>query len=408
MATFYYEGQSREGTALSGTLEAPSRDAAMEAARKRCHTVQTLEPMYLAEIQRLLHMDMGMLLSGGRIPAKKLSLLCSQLAISLEAGMPLMRSLQLAARTAPDQYLKEVLDGAAEDVRGGESLSDAFRSRCPGLPDAFLETIRAGEHSGTLADSFRRLSEYYSRTAATGEKIGSAFVYPALLLLVAAGVIAVILIYAVPVFEESFASMGTALPGPTAFLIALSDLLRKHFLLIAASSACCILSLILLGKTPRGRLIFGALALRLPGVGGVLRIQAAASFSATLSALLGAGLPLAEAAAIAARAEDNPLLRRDLDRACAGLQEGRSFSGGLEESPHLPPLLGEMAALGEETGQLAETLRLVSVHFAGETDIAVKRLLSLLEPCITLLLAVLVVGILLCVYLPIFGMYGGI
>ena len=407
MAIYRYEGTNREGLPVSGTLEAPDRDAATELAQKRCRELTRLAPDYMKNLSRLLGTDMDVLLSGGRVRPKKLALLCTQLEISLRAGMPLVRSLELAARTAPDTYLKEVLQHTASDVQEGETLSDAFRSRCPGLPEVFLQTIQAGEESGTLSGSFRRLADHYSRSAATGAQIGSALVYPAMLLAVAAGVVAVILIYAVPVFEESFAGMGQSLPGPTAALVAVSGFLREHFLLLAACLACAVLGLILLGRTPQGKLLFGHLTLSLPGIGPLVTMNAAARYAETLGSLLDAGIPLLRAAATAAECVDNLPLRQALEQAGRGVGEGRSFAGGLRVKP-LPPLLAEMAALGEETGQLAETLSLVSRHFAAETKNRLKGLLSILEPCITLALAVVVIFILLCVYLPVFGLYGGI
>lgn len=407
MAIYRYEGTNKEGLSVSGTVEAPNRDAAATLAQRQCQSLTRLAPDYPENLNRLLRMDMDVLLSGGRIPPKKLALLCTQLEISLRAGMPLVRSLELAARTAPDNYLQEVLQHTASDVQEGETLSDAFRSHCPGLPEVFLQTLHAGESSGTLSESFRRLAEHYSRSAATGSQISSALIYPAMLLLVAVGVIAVILIYAVPVFEESFSHMGQDLPGPTAALIALSGFLRSHALLIFAAAACAVLGLILLSRTPKGRLIFGHLALRIPGIAPLLRQNAAARYAATLASLLDAGLPLLRAAAIAAQTEENLPIRQALEAAGTGIGDGHSFSEGLRGTL-LPPLLAEMAALGEETGHLAETLTMVSRHFAAEAENRLKRLLSVLEPCITLLLAVVVIFILLCVYLPVFGMYGGI
>ena len=408
MAIYRYEGTGRDGLPISGTLEAPDRETARLLAESRCPNLARLAPDYGANLNRLLRMDMGVLLSGGRIPAKKLVLLCNGLEISLRAGMPLVRALRLSAATAPDAWLSEILEQTAGDVESGETLSDAFRSRCPGLPEVFLQTVQAGEQSGTLADSFRRLSEHYRRSAATGEQIGSALIYPAMLLLVAFGVIAVILIYAVPVFRESFANMGQALPGPTAALIVVSEFLRSHFLLICAGTACGILALILLGRTNSGRHFFGKLALQLPLIGPLFRHSAAARYAATLASLLEAGLPLTQAASVAARAEENLPLRKGLEDACRAVTEGRSFADGLRRCPDLPPLLAEMVALGEETGHLPDTLTLISGHFAEESNLRLKRLLSILEPTITLILAILVIFILLCVYLPVFGMYGGI
>lgn len=408
MKQFRFEGLSGSGAAISGTVEAPDKAAALAKAREQCRVLVKIEPIHTGNIVDLLNTDMGALLSGGRIPHKKLAILCAQLSIQLKAGMPLVRSLELAARNTPDAQLQQILQDVVEDVRSGDSLADAFQSRGPQLPVAFIALIRAGEASGTLDDALARLKTYYEDSAAVSAKVGSAMIYPAMLLGVAAIVIMVIMVYAVPVFQRSFASLGSELPLPTRILMYISTFMSQHLALLVAIFSLAAMGLLLLSKSPAGSRMFARLALDFPGLGQVNRMTAAARFSATLAAMLEAGLPLVDAARIAAETAKNMLIAEAIRTACQGVVEGNPLSRGLKESRLLPELLTEMIAVGEETGSLEETLRVVSAYYTGEVATAVKRALEILEPAITLTLAALVVFILLSVYLPIFGMYGAL
>lgn len=354
----------------------------------------------------ILYTDVEILLTGGKIPPKKLALISSQLAITLQAGLPLVASLALAAENQSDRHLKQLLNAVADDVREGQPLSRAFRHRAPQLPPSFLETIRAGEASGQLDTAFRQLRDYYETSAAISSKVRSAMAYPALLSVVAVVVVVVILLYAVPVFESSFAKLGSRLPLPTRILISISDFLNAHSLLLVGSCAVAAMALILFCKTQPGRRLWDWFALTLPGFGKVNRMHSAAQFAATLGAMYSAGLSLPESARVCADAVGNVLIGEEIRIARQGVLEGQPLSQGLQRSKYLPRLLLEMTAVGEETGKLEETLAVVAAYYSREVDAAVKTALALLEPCLTLLLALIVVFILLAVYLPLFSMYG--
>ena len=406
MKTFRYEGLTAGGTPVEGLVEAFDKADAITRVREHCRVLVKIEPVSGGKLGDLLRTDLGILLSGGRIHAKKLALLSSQLAVTLKAGLPLVRSLRLIAENEGDKYVRQLLEDVADDVQAGHSLADSFRNRAPKLSAAFLETIRAGEASGTLTESFVRLKSYYEHSAAAASRISAAMVYPVILVAAAIAVIILIMVLAVPVFEESFASMGSSLPGPTRFLIAASRFLTERALLLIALTAIAIMGLILFGKTEGGRHFFARLALKFPGLGSVNRMHAAARFASTLAAMLAAGLPLVQAAQITAAAADNLLIAEALHAAIQGVVEGRPLARGLQGCKYLPRLLVEMTAVGEETGNLEETLTVAAEYYAREVDTAVKNAMGILEPCITLMLACLVVFILLAVYLPIFGMYG--
>ena len=403
MKSFRYEGLSASGASVTGVVEAADKNDAIAKAKENCRVLVKVEPVSAGKMNDMLNADIGVLISGGKIKPKKLALLSSQLAIELKAGLPLIQSLRLVAENEEDKHLKKILDEVADDVQAGHALSKAFKTRAPRLPATFIETIKAGEASGHLDESFDRLKVYYENADAVSSKVGSAMIYPAMLIAVAVVVVVVIMVFAVPVFEDSFSSMGNELPGPTKLLIAMSNFMTDNLLLLIAIVAILAMALILYKKSDHGRHFFAKLAMTFPGISLVNQMNAASQFASTMSTMLSSGLTMVQA-----DTAENLLITEALESAVQGLVEGRTLSRGLKKCPYLPNLLVEMTAVGEQTGKLEETLDVVSDYYTKEVDTAVKRALGILEPCITIVLAILVVFILLSVYLPIFSMYGSV
>ena len=405
MTTYRYKGMTSSGANVEGVVEAFDQQDAVARAKENCRVLISVEPVSGGKLNDIMNADIGDLFSGGKIKPKTLALLCSQLGIELRAGLPLVSSLRLVAENEEDKKIKRILTEVADDVHAGNGLADSFAARGPGLPRTFIETLRAGEESGKLDDTFERLQKYYENSDAVGSKIASALMYPAMLISVAVLVIAIIMIVAVPVFEDTFANMGNELPLPTKMLIAMSNFMVDNILLLIAIIAAAALSIFFYGRTDSGRHLYARIALVFPGICLINRMNAASQFASTLSTMLSSGLPLVSAARITANTADNLLIAEDIEQATAGVIEGNRLSDGLKNSKWFPTLLKEMVTVGEETGKLEDTLNVVSEYYTKEVDVAVKRALEILNPCITIVLAIMVVFILLSVYLPIFGMY---
>lgn len=405
MITYRYKGMTSSGASVEGVVEAFDKNDAMIKAKENCRVLISVEPVSGGKMNDIMNADIGELLSGGKIKPKALKLLCSQLAIELKAGLPLVSSLRLIAENEQDKKIKRILDEVADDVHAGNSLADSFATRGPGLPRTFIETVRAGEESGKLDDTFEKLQKYYETSDQVSSKVASAMIYPALLISVAVVVVSIIMLVAVPVFEKSFASMGNELPLPTKMLIALSNFMVDNILILIALVAIAALGLFFYGKTDNGRHTYAWLAMNFPGLDGINRMNAASQISSTLSTMLSSGLPLVSAAQITANTADNLLIAEDIEKAVVGVIEGNRLADGLKKSPWLPTLLKEMVTVGEETGRLEDTLNVVSDYYTKEVDTAVKRALDILNPAITMVLAGIVVFILLSVYLPLFSMY---
>ena len=405
MTTYRYKGMTSSGANVEGVVEAFDQQDAVARAKENCRVLISVEPVSGGKLNDIMNADIGDLFSGGKIKPKTLALLCSQLGIELRAGLPLVSSLRLVAENEEDKKIKRILTEVADDVHAGNGLADSFAARGPGLPRTFIETLRAGEESGKLDDTFERLQKYYENSDAVGSKIASALMYPAMLISVAVLVIAIIMIVAVPVFEDTFANMGNELPLPTKMLIAMSNFMVDNILLLIAIIAAAALSIFFYGRTDSGRHLYARIALVFPGICLINRMNAASQFASTLSTMLSSGLPLVSAARITANTADNLLISEDIEKAVSGVIEGNRLADGMKDSRWFPTLLKEMITVGEETGKLEDTLNVVSEYYTKEVDVAVKRALEILNPAITMVLAAIVVFILLSVYLPIFSMY---
>ena len=405
MTTYRYKGMTSSGASVEGVVEAFDKNDAMMKAKENCRVLISVEPVSGGKMNDLMNADIGDLISGGKIKPKALKLLCPLLAIELKAGLPLVSSLRLMAENEQDKKLKRILSEVADDVHAGNPLADSFAERGPGLPRTFIETVRAGEESGKLDETFERLKDYYEKSDAVSSKVASAMVYPAMLISVAVIVITIIMVVAVPVFEKTFASQGNELPLPTKLLIAMSNFMVDNILLLIAIFAAVALSIFFYGKTENGRHTFARIALSFPGFNLINQMNAASQFAATLSTMLASGLPLVSAARITANTADNLLISEDIEKAVTGVIEGNRLADGLNQSKWFPQLLKEMVTVGEETGKLEDTLNVISGYYNKEVDGAVKKALDIMNPCITIVLALMVVFILLSVYLPVFSMY---
>ena len=291
---------------------------------------RSVEPV--SKISGLMSADIGSLFSSGKIKPKHLSLLCSQLAIELKAGLPLVQSLRLVAHNEEDKNVKKMLEEVADDVHAGNGLAESFALRGPKLPKTFIETIRAGEESGRLDDCFDRMKTYFENSAAVSSKVGSAMIYPAMLITVAVIVVVIIMTVAVPVFEESFASMGNELPGVTKALIACSHFFLDYWVIMLAGAIIIGTTAFLYGKTDNGRHLYARIALSFPGLGAVNIMSGASQFASTLSTMLSSGLPLVQAAQITAATSANLLINEDIAAAVKGVIAGNRFCDGLKQS----------------------------------------------------------------------------
>lgn len=402
MPTYKYEGAYTSGEKVSGVVEAVSRTDAVNQIRQSCEMVLSLK-----EVPKTAARDP--LSKIRKITAKSLSLTCQQFAIILKAGLPLVQTVDLVADQCADRNLAALLRQVSEDVSNGWSLSYSFEQRgARALPITFRETVRAGEESGDLLSAFDRMSDYFERMNKTHDSLVSALTYPAFVIGVACVVIGIIMGYAVPTFTNMFASMDIELPWVTRALIAMSGFFRKYGLVLIALISLVFFLVRLYGTTKNGGLRLARAALHIPIIGGIVRMSNASQFAHTMSTLLAAGMPILQAIDASGRTMENLCMAQEVLEALPGVEGGRSFGECLSYAKELPPMLTQMTAVGETTGAMESTLKVLAEYYDNETDVRTKRALSLLEPAIIVVLAVFVMFVLFSVYLPMFSMYSGI
>ena len=399
MQTFKYTAISKDGATVNGVVEAFDEYAAVAKIKETCTLVTKITEVKETKRQ-------AKPLFGQRVKEKELAIVCSQFAIILNAGMPIVHAVELIAEQTDSKQMKKLLTAVAADVSEGIGLAHSFESQDVELPVTFIETVRAGEESGTLPQAFQRLHDYFDRSAKLKGKIQAAMTYPLFTVVVAILVVAVIMIKAVPTFVSSFSAMGTELPLPTRILIAMSNFFVHWWWLLALIIVAALIGWQLWGHSEQGRLKQHALKLKLPVLGKLNLMRAASQYASTMTTLLAAGISIQNAVSVTAKVLDNASVGHQLAEQLPRLEEGKPLSECLKSCPSIPPMLVDMTGVGEETGTMESTLEVIAEYYNSETELRSQKAVSLLEPIIICLLALVVLLILLAVYLPMFTLYG--
>lgn len=399
--TFAYQALTPSGKKIDGVLEAFDEVEAVQQIRQEYPIVLSVKSIKVRKKREST-------LFTPMVSQKALAMACSQLGTVLDAGLPIVRALSLIAEQTSDKQLRHIFQQVTADVSVGHGLAASFEARGQRrLPSVFVETIRAGEESGTLDVSFRRLYNYFNKAAKTRARTVAALTYPIFVIAVAVIVIMVIMVAAIPTFTSTFASMEIELPLPTRMVIAMSHFTARWGLLTVAILALVVIAAkVWQRKTEQGRVFFSKLSLGIPLIGKLIRMKAAAQFANTMATLLAAGLPIMRAIAITARTLNNYTISTQVATAAFALEEGKRLDDVLRRCPDLPSLLAEMTAVGEDAGSLESTLDVVAQFYDNETETLMNKVLSLLEPILIVCLAVFVILVLMAVYLAMFALYG--
>lgn len=400
MTTYKYKGISADGAKVSGVIKAYDEFEAVSQLRETCSVV--------TRIEAVPEQTGGVRLGAHRIKAQELAILCSQFAIILTSGLPIVRCVEMVAAQARTREVQQVLRHVGEDVSGGYSLAQSFSNAGTAFPVTFIETIRAGEQAGTLELCFDRLHKYYDKSAKTHAKLVSTLVYPVLVLIVAAIVFLIIMLFAVPMFTATFAEMGSELPGITKGLMAVSGFFQHYWWTLLLAALAIGIVRLLLRRSESGRLWLAAGKLKRSPLKRLHQMSAASQFAATMATMLTAGLPVTRSLEVTAGVVSNDLFADAVRRVRQGVEQGRDLADCMLADPTFPRLLTEMTGVGERSGNLEQTLTVIGDYFDNEVSVMTQRLLSLLEPAITIALAIITVVLLLAVYLPMFTMYGSI
>ena len=402
MPNFSYRARGRDGREIRGTLQAENEASAVSRIRESYPILLSITPLNEKKsLSGLLSMEIG----SKRFKTKTLAILCSQFAITLRSGMPIARAMRMLAGQSGDKRLKRVMEEASEKVASGSTVASALEEYSERFPLTFIETIRAGEQSGTLDRSFERLHRFYEKSYRTTEKIKGALTYPIFVIAIAVVVVIIVMAKVIPTIANVFSDLGGELPLLTRMLIGASNFFAKYWILMLGILFLLYMVFRMWGNTEKGKLRKSEFALKLPLAGTINQMNASAQFANTMSVLLAAGITLDQAVETTARVMDNALFKKEIQSMKAGIEQGRSLTECLQGCSCIPQTMIDMCSVGEETGELEENLENVADYYANEADYRVQKLLAMLEPTLLVCLAIFAGIIVVSIYLPIFTMY---
>jgi type IV pilus assembly protein PilC len=402
MAIFVWEGRTAQGRVVKGdNLEAPNIEAAL--ARLREQRIRPI-PSRIKEKGKGLEREISIPGFGDKVTTKDLSLATRQLATMIDAGLPIVQCLDILAQQSESKLLCKTLATVKQDVEGGSTLADALRKHPKIFDDLYVNMVEAGEAGGILNTILNRISLFIEKANRLKKKVKGAMIYPCAIVGVAVIVVAVLMIFVIPVFAELYGGMGQALPLPTQICIDISNWFVAYWYVLVVGAVGVFMSVSFYYKTPIGHMNIDSLLLRMPIIGDLLRKVAVARFSQNLSLLLSSGVPILDGLAICAKTAGNKVVEKAIMESRISISQGKTVAEPLRDSKIFPPLVCQMVAVGESTGGLDTMLKKVAELYEEEVDDAVNNLTAMMEPMIMVVLGVVLGGLVIAMYLPIFQM----
>ncbi len=395
MAKFIYKAISTDGKTVQGIIEADT----VEKFKAQ------LKQTGLYCLSYSLEEDAGRQLAfQGKIPLKELSVFCRQFSAMLNAGIGVVKCLDVLSQQTSSRNLKAVLETVMNDVRKGFSLHQAMSNQGTAFPFYLISSIESGEESGTLDSVMKRMSDYFEKQYKTRAKIRGALTYPIILAVLCVCVVVGMLTFVVPEFLSMYSDQS-ALPAPTKLLIAMSDFMLEQWWLVALVVAGVICLIFLLKKSPSTRVSWDMGMLKMPGIGKMRRTIVTGKFAHTLSTLTSSGISMLVALEVVGRVIGNWAVSSCISIMIDDLKKGLSLSQSLKKFDIFPPMFKSMVAVGEESGQIDDLLAKTAAFYDDEADIALQKLVSLIEPLMIVIMAVIIGFIVIAMILPIYTMY---
>jgi type IV pilus assembly protein PilC len=399
MPVFVWKGRTATGASASGELAASSQADVVAALRQKKITPTSI---------KVKEEKKGLALFGGRVSRRALAVFTRQFSTMLNAGLPLLTCLEILGKQTESAALRRVLAEVRSDVEGGLSLADALRRQPKVFDNLYVNMVESGETGGALDVILMRLATYLEKMAALIRKIRGAMIYPVIILIVAIGAIAVMLLFVIPIFAKMFQGVGAELPAMTQLVITLSDLMKVWALPLLIIFIALFTIIRRWHKTESGAKSIDPLMLKLPVFGDLIRKQSIARFSRTLSTLLASGVPIIDALEITAKSAGNWVIEDAVLKARTSIKGGENIADPLSKTAVFPPMVTQMIAIGEASGGLDEMLSKVADFYDAEVDQAVENLTAALEPIIMVFLGGIVGFLVISMYLPIFQLAGTI
>jgi type IV pilus assembly protein PilC len=397
MPTFAFSGRTRSGETVSGERAGDTMDGVVATLRREQILVTRILP---AQAPRVVERK----IREKAAPAKNLAVFTRQFSVMIDAGLPLVQCLEILGLQEEDKNFSAVILQTRADVEGGASLADAMKRHPKTFDALYSNMIAAGEAGGILDTILKRLATYIEKAVKLKSQVKSAMIYPTAVIVIAAGVVGIILWKVIPTFANLFTGLGATLPLPTRIVIAASDLTVQLMPYLIVGGLAGSYALKRYYATRNGRVTIDGLLLKLPVLGAVLRKIAVARFCRTLSTLIASGVPILDGLDITARTAGNAIVEDAVQTTRRSIERGETISAPLRQTGVFPSMVVQMISVGETTGALDTMLSKIADFYEDEVDTAVAGMLTLLEPVMIAFLGIVVGGIVISMYLPIFGL----
>ncbi len=393
MAVFVFSGRTRGGQTVSGEMEAANREAVV--ARLRSQQV-------IATAVRTKPKDITIPGLGAKVSDKDIVVFTRQFATMIDAGLPLVQCLEILASQQDNKVLKKTLTEIRQSVEGGSTFAAALKQHPKVFSSLYANMVEAGEAGGILDTILNRLAQYMEKAMALKKKVKSAMIYPSTIVTVAVAVVIFLLVFVIPTFKAMFEGFGAALPLPTQIVLEMSRLVIAYFWVGIGVIVGLIVAVRWWYGTSSGRINIDRFLLRLPIIGILLRKVAVAKFTRTLGTLISSGVAILDGLDITARTAGNKIVEIAVLKTRASIAEGKTIAEPLRDSGVFPPMVVQMIAVGEQTGALDAMLGKIADFYDEEVDTAVANLTALLEPMLMVFLGIVIGGVVIAMYLPIF------
>ncbi len=401
MPTFVYTGRTASGEVRKGNIDAMNVAQATATLRR-----QQIIPSTITEKKGIGSIQIRIPGMGPGITTKELVVFTRQFATMIDAGLPLVQCLDILASQQDNQEFQRVINEVKASVEGGSTFADALKKHPKVFDSLFVNLIAAGEVGGILDIILNRLANFMEKAQKLKNKIKSALTYPLAVIVIATLVVTGLLVWVVPVFEDMFEGFGQALPAPTQLVVGMSNFLRYYWYVLIGGLVGVFITIRQARRTEGGKRFTDGVLLRVPVFGDLLRKTAVARFTRTLGTMMSSGVPILEALEIVAKTAGNVVVEEAIMKARKSLSEGKTLADPLAETKVFPPMVTQMIMVGESTGAMDTMLSKIADFYEDEVDVAVEALTSLIEPLLMAFLGVVVGGLVIALYLPIFQIAG--
>ena len=390
----YIARETGTGREIRSSVEAATESAAISALLNRNLLVVSIQER-IAKKGRT---------AGGTVALADLVIFTRQLATMIDAGLAMVQSLQALADQTQNKVMRDVIKDVCTRVEGGDSFSEALQKHPKAFNRLYVAMVGAGEKGGLLAEILARLAVYLENTARLRKKVKSAMMYPTVVTCVAIAITVFLLVKVIPVFGDIYSGFGAKLPGPTQFLISVSNIVKSYFMLMILAGGGAVYSWLYFIKTKKGREFWDSRRIKLPIFGTIAHKICLARFTRTLASLIRSGVPILEVLQIVSQTVGNVVMEKAIKVAASDIERGESISVALGKHPVFPNMIIRMITAGEQTGKIDNMLERISDFLDEEIETVLAGLTSLIEPILIVVLGVVIGGMVICMFLPIFKM----